>query len=349
MRYRHLEPLFAGLMVGVFGCESISGVDNLNTSGQGGSSALGGSGGSTGEGAGAPVGGSGASTSNGASSADGGAGGSSSSAGGNGGAAGGGELGGSGGGDPTPPGDGVSCATPYTVSLGFGTQTVTGTTVGGGSHTVSGNCNSQNPTAADRIYAVTAQADGFLTAQLKAAQTAFDGLVYVQRSCDDDTTTLACKDAVSVPVSIGETVFVTVDGTSGNSGAYTLSLDLSSGKDCTDPIPLTLSLNSVSTLIGDTSTHTESSQGTCNLKGPDVVYEVTLTDPSLFVGIFTNSFSDATTHYGTQCATTVGELSCGASNFFDNQGAGTYYLWVDAESALASGAYKLLVEASDPQ
>jgi cysteine-rich repeat protein len=139
------------------------------------------------------------------------------------------------------------------VALGLGTTIVQGTTYGYADDLasvpyMSGGCGYVNG-GADHVYAVTPAVDGILTATVGVladgvtsacadpyAALCWDAAVYVRAACADQASEIACSDAgafgpesVTVSVSAGVPVFVTVDGYDGewwSAGGYYLALTL---------------------------------------------------------------------------------------------------------------------------
>jgi hypothetical protein len=122
------------------------------------------------------------------------------------------------------------------------------------------------------------------------------------------------------------------------------------GDDCTSAIPLTLFSGSASTsgsltgFVNDTTA--------CSGTGPDAVYSVTLNTPGALTArvdgfgftprVSVRSFCTSTS---TLACDSVG--TSGVATTPTNQlGAGTYFVWVDSSSSLASGSYSLTVTSS---
>jgi cysteine-rich repeat protein len=185
---------------------------------------------------------------------------------------------------------GTTCANAIAISVGLGSQDVSGTTVGGGTHTAAG-CTSA---ASDRVYAIKATAAGFLTANLVRSATSFDSTLYLASMCSDNgpTQDVLCNDShsaagqpalnggevVSVRVTKDQTYFLIVDGPAGaNAGTYKLHLDLSLGSDCGDPVPIPLEDGTGMTVLGSTTGINANVQGTCSggSTPSQVVYAVT--------------------------------------------------------------------------
>ncbi|NUO53930.1 MAG: hypothetical protein HOV80_34225 [Polyangiaceae bacterium] len=195
-----------------------------------------------------------------------------------------------------PMNQGLTCEDAIPISIGLGALSVVGTTNGGlNLHTaepMSGNTcwNTDGP---ERVYAITAEADGMLTAWLPAATTTFKSALFRASICEAATQS-QCVDnwgtpndhggeVVSVPVIAGQTQYLIVDGVTGEGGDYVLELDLSTGADCSDPIPITVEgqgpilLSSRILDIDDDTTCASGHDG-----GAEVVYEVTVNEADLY-------------------------------------------------------------------
>ncbi len=191
--------------------------------------------------------------------------------------------------------EGTSCASPIPVSLGFGSLTRTGTTVGGG--TTTNTSHALCPAGAagpSRTLAVTVTNTGFLTAWLDRNGTSFNSVLYARTSCADDASTILCADSTSIlsptvagggevvsfPVTAGDVIFLVIDSPAlATQGQFSLTIDLSAGNTCGDPIPLPVWSGSPMTVLGFTNGQTQSGGGTCGGGGPgsgadDVVYRV---------------------------------------------------------------------------
>jgi cysteine-rich repeat protein len=185
-----------------------------------------------------------------------------------------------------------ACASATPVALALGTQVLNGTTVGGGAHTGTVCQGSDGP---DRIFAVTALADGFLTASLGRGPTNYDSVLYASASCSDanPNTSILCADSYDVPnnlpldggevlsfkVTIGQQVYLFVDGYGADDfGNFQLTLDLSTGVDCNDPVPIPLEPGAPMRMLGTTVGAGSTAAGSCSGSSgnnPDVVYRVT--------------------------------------------------------------------------
>ncbi len=281
------------------------------------------------------------------------------------------------------PGDGCSgqckfenttCATATPVALALGVQIITGSTVAGGNHTGAGCTASAGP---DRIYAVTPAVAGFITASLKRSATSFDSVLYVSAACTDNgpNADLLCADSFdaqnNMPLNGGEVVsflatanttyYLFVDGhNAADSGDFQLTLDLSAGATCADPIPIPLEAGTAMKFLGSTVNMTTSGGGSCGGSSntrTDVVYQITRsTSGPLAASIPVGSANfNSTLYFRTQCMNGQ-EISC--SNAAGNAGGeslnvpngvtgGTpVFLWVDGSTqnnGIPSGDYTLTV------
>ena len=265
---------------------------------------------------------------------------------------------------------GTTCADAIAVSLDLGTQTLTGTTVGGG--LAAAACASAAP---NRVYAVTAQAAGFLTASLVRAGTSYPSVLHARTSCDNAATTVLCADSVdpvgatplnggevlSFPVTQGQTVFVFVDGAgAADTGNYQLELDLSLGTTCQDPVPVRLEPGTPMTMLGATNGKSQSTGGSCGggaqfFGSNDVVYNVH------FVGADSNvtaALAAAGTSYNSvlyaRSSCDFGQLACdnaagngGDSISFDPNLDTSTFVWVDGNNG-AEGNYTLVLTPVAP-
>src|SRR5262249_22602199 len=84
--------------------------------------------------------------------------------------------------------------------------------------------------------------------------------------CADSTTAGAGYfggEVVSLPVTMGQTVFVVVDGiAAADHGDFVLNLDLSAGDDCSDPVPVRVEQGGGVVLLGTTKGKANNTFGT---------------------------------------------------------------------------------------
>ncbi len=237
-------------------------------------------------------------------------------------------------------GPGTVCKTAIPVALNLGTTTINGTTVGGGSHADSGaSCTSAG---ADLIYAVKPSVGGFITATLPRNATLYDSVLYVSTACSDiaTNTSLLCADSQD-PNNIGSlqggevvsfyaiantTYYLFVDGRS-TQGAFQLTIDLSSGANCNDPVPLSIWPGSGMTLLGtNVGAGADTTSQNCGGIGQDVVYQVDRQG----VGALKVDVSVPLTNYNTSiyarsvCNSQNSELAC--QNLNGNSAAETFTL-----------------------
>jgi cysteine-rich repeat protein len=267
---------------------------------------------------------------------------------------------------------GTTCGNAVPVSIGLGSQNVTGSTVSGGNHSAQG-CTSA---ATDRVYAVKATANGFLTANLVRAQTTFDSVLYLTTACSDAAANAAilCNDSfdpqhqvalnggevVSIRVQQNQTVYLFVDGLgAADQGTYQLHLDLSTGLDCNDPVPIPLEIGTGMKVRGSTTgiNALPNVQGSCaGQPGGQVVYAVTraVSGPLDADTIDANTNYNSVLYARSSCGDTNSELDCsnaGGTGVTEsisvgnvNGGAATY-VYIDGSQiggGNASGNYGII-------
>ena len=279
------------------------------------------------------------------------------------------------------PGDGCSptctfeattCAAAAPIALALGTQVINGSTVGGGMHTGS-NCAAGSPGGPDRIFAVTAGAAGFLTASLARGPTSFDSVLYASATCSDAmaNTSILCADSydvannqpldggevISFKVTAGQVVYLFVDGFNANdSGNFQLTLDLSTGVDCNDPIPIPLEPGAPMSVLGSTVGAGSTAGGSCSgssANNPDVVYRITrpnngtlgVTAPGTLSNYNVVLYARSTCGNGNSeidCANNGGNATTETLTPLNLTGGTPVFVWVDGSSnGTASGTYGL--------
>jgi cysteine-rich repeat protein len=257
---------------------------------------------------------------------------------------------------------GTTCANAVQVSLGLGTQALNGSTVGGGQHATT-QCTGEDGSP-DRVYAVTAQAAGFLTASLPRPLTNFNAILYTLTDCLNPGSGIWCADnssnlepnggeTLSIAVFQGQTVYVVVDGSNGQSGNYQLVLDLSVGT-CADPVPMPIwqaqPSSGLGSTVGKPNNHSAGMLCGGGFSG-EVVYEVT----PQFSGNIDVRLPDAATNYDASisarsvCADQATQLACEHDQFGDDNITvqGTvgvpFYVLVDGFNG-STGSYRLRLD-----
>jgi hypothetical protein len=265
--------------------------------------------------------------------------------------------------------DGKTCATAIPIDLDYGSQMATGSTVGGGAHR-SSTCSSGG---ADIVYAATIENDGFLTASLARPGTAFDSVLYAAKTCSDSSAVaaLTCNDSkgtagntpllggevISFPVKQGDVWFVFVDaGSAADSGSYQLTVDLATGADCSDPVPIPLAPGSPMTLLGNNLGTPNNTQGSCGGgPGNEVVYTITTPVVNNLKAATQNVDYNTVLYARSTCDDDQSELAC--ANLFGTGGnesitipngsAGTSFtLYVDGSgfpTGPSNGDYQLVL------
>lgn len=156
------------------------------------------------------------------------------------------------------------------------------------------------------------------------------------------------------------TYFLWVDGVSGTSGVYSLTVTLTPpapGETCANPLPLVFGATGGSiTEVGDTSTRFHEITGNCiSGTSPDVAYSFSTTTPlDLRATVSTSSTTYQPAVY-LRTATCSSEFNCGAAQSLGGTASvgvgalapGTYTLVVDGAAA-SSGPYTLNATLSPP-
>jgi cysteine-rich repeat protein len=255
--------------------------------------------------------------------------------------------------------EGETCSSPLAVSLGLGTTILFGATTGGNDQYQPLQSNAcPDGSGPERIYAVTPQANGFLTVWLASQGTNFDAVAYLRNSCNDPASQILCEDnfgtatggggeAFSLPAIQGTTVYVFVDGYAGLEGDYELWLDLSVGDTCADPVPLVIEGTSTIRGIGSTTGFANDVQCStgAGATGGDIVYEVTFTDADTYTTSVTAGYNSVL-QARSACGDLLSQLGCSSPAGNDSQlqltaSAGqTTYFWVDG-AAGETGSYTI--------
>lgn len=176
---------------------------------------------------------------------------------------------------------------------------ITGSTAGASRADALAGVECKQATGPERIYAVHVGKDGFLTAKLSRAGTAFDSVLYARKSCCDTYDSFTrCNDSkktegdhsyhggevLSFRVAKGDVWYLLVDGADeAATGSYTLDLSLSLGVACTGDgwVPITVDPGSPMKLSGNTRGLGSEGNNRCFLGHPDgvgtsseIVYEL---------------------------------------------------------------------------
>lgn len=287
--------------------------------------------------------------------------------------------------DP-PPGiasivDGVDCEHPIAVAVarGEGPLTIPGSTTDGESNSSVASAPCDGSLGPERVYAVTADAAGFLTARLKGSRTTFDSVLYAATSCDGGVPggSFECADrkgpsgssafggeVISFQVVSGETRYIVVDGaTDADEGDYEIEFSLNKGDNCDSAIPIVIENGTQMTLSGNTADASNDDTCTSNNLGNDVVYSVTgPLSGGLGIEVDATGF-DVTLYLRQICSDSFTELAClddGAVS--DPEGVDVpdpyvsldkeLYVWIDSAATSAGGQiggpYKLILRPLEP-
>jgi cysteine-rich repeat protein len=222
--------------------------------------------------------------------------------------------------------EGGTCATAIKVPVAPGNTIEVGTTVNAGFHTAAGCKTDGN----DRIYAITPTTDGFITASLPRQNTTYNSALWVSTSCSDaaPNTPIVCEDSydpmTGQPLNGGEvlsfhaqanvTYYLFIDGPgNADAGGYTVNLNLATGKDCNDPVPIPLEAGTPMTLLGTNAGAVNDTGGSCGGgAGEDVVYAITRTSNGPIAVLASAALSNFNTslYARSMCADGNTELVC---------------------------------------
>lgn len=258
-----------------------------------------------------------------------------------------------------------SCTSPEPVALALGTTVVSGTTGGASAMAPTNGQNCQGAAGPEMVFEVTPAVTGYLTAYLPSQGTGMDSVLYAQTGCGALSMQRLCHDNFGTPgndggellsfkVEGGVPILIVVDGyQSGDSGAFDLSLDLSDGDTCADPVPLTLEGDADIVVLGNTMG--ETSNGASNAfcgnsgAGPDIVYEVTMVQGDNYTfDMIPNGFNSVI-HARTDCADINSQTACDSPVTSNDSGitidvdnGTTEFIYADGTTN-NSGAYQIQI------
>ncbi|NUO53934.1 MAG: hypothetical protein HOV80_34245 [Polyangiaceae bacterium] len=247
---------------------------------------------------------------------------------------------------------GLTCADPIAITLGPGSISVPGTTIGALNlphpyDTSGSTCfNTDGP---ERVYVITALETGTVTAWLPAATTTFQSAL-IRAPWNDCEAVGECFDNWGTPnehggevvtfrVQQGDFNYLIVEGVSGDAGDYVLELDLSTGGDCSDPIPIHVEGQGPILLhssIADANDDLSCQSG--QNVGPEVVFEVTVTDTDTYqYYLYGPGGVSKVASVRSTCDVASTELDCQEPEIVTPLMAGeTVYLFIDREPSPSS-------------
>ncbi|MER2566056.1 MAG: hypothetical protein ABTQ32_35370, partial [Myxococcaceae bacterium] len=249
------------------------------------------------------------------------------------------------------PAGGESCTAPTPLTFTGGTTSVTGTTVGRLNDNLTSSFCSLGVGGPDVVYSFTATTGQSVTAVLTPSST-FRGALMLKgpsTTCTSATEYDCFNGSASgstVTISASSlsagTYYLWVDGATGASGSFSLSVSLSGGSiptgdNCSGPIPITFVSNAAN-FTGSNSGAVHDSTSACGGSGPDRVYSFTVSGTRTLSATVTPT---ATTlqpviylKSGT-CSASASELTCAGDGLSSpytitqTVSTGTYYLWID--------------------
>jgi hypothetical protein len=197
---------------------------------------------------------------------------------------------------------------------------------------------------------VTPELSGILTARLPAGNIDFDSVLYAFADCGGDE--LTCHDTfatsndnsggelISIPVKAGVPVTLVVDAYDAMGGGdFRLELDLSSGENCMDVVPIVVDGAVLPTLYGDLTGYAGNTGPTATClsvaSGPDLVYQVSsIAGPGFFDATLDASFNGLL-YVRTSC-NSANQVDCdnplnGEPTVSLNVSENNRFLWVDSE------------------
>ena len=203
---------------------------------------------------------------------------------------------------------------------------------------------------------------GILTLTLFPDDTEFDSVLYARQGCGDGAQQISCHDnfgttngnsggeVLSFPVTASTPIIVIVDGyTMGDVGDFRLNIDLSSGDNCSDVVPIYLDGDVAPPVAGTTQagwTHDTSATAPClslNNMGIDMVYEITTPASEPNSNVSVESTFDSMIYARSTC--TGNQIACdngivGAPDINLTLSSTPRYVWVDTESN-TGGTFRL--------
>ncbi|MEZ4251688.1 MAG: hypothetical protein R3B99_26025 [Polyangiales bacterium] len=263
--------------------------------------------------------------------------------------------GGGGGGGPVGPG---SCSDPIDLTLG---QTVTGDTTNG-ARAMQGPCAQGN--APERVYRFQVPQRAQVSAQL---QSAFDGALYLLRSCDLGSIVDCNDDAGDTSHSRLDTTleegtyFLVVDGYGDAAGAYELVVNMTPLRSVAEVCADAPALTPGRAQTGTTEGQADYFQATCagGAASPDHVYRLDVPNRSR-VRIRQNSDHDGALYLRSGCDDATTEIACN-DDFVDTHRSrltttlepGRYFVYADGYAGqgqgIAQGNFSVTAELGSAQ
>lgn len=250
-----------------------------------------------------------------------------------------------------------TCVTAVPIMMPLGRIEITSALFGASTEPTTDKCGATP--GPERIYALTSSIDGFVTAWFDASETSIDPVLSIRGSnCANRGTEEECsavvgaRDVISVRLEANQTRYLFVDSASLVGGAFKLVLDLSTGEDCNDPIPIPIDMTAsyiLDGVRGSTLDLQNDGAGSCGGQRADIVYAFenapgTPADLSFLVQAFPGSWSPVV-YLRSTCE--AGELDCDGQTPFQSTASSEpspLFLWVDGQlSGFGAGTFDLRI------
>ncbi len=263
---------------------------------------------------------------------------------------------------PTCQLQGATCGSAIDVPVSAGITNISGNTETSGSASAPPNCTGGGAGAGPEIFfRLVPDQGGILTLTLFPEATEFDSVLYARPACDG-AQQIACHDnfnttngsaggeVLSFPVVPNVPVIVVVDGYMvDDAGDFTLNIDLSSGDNCSDVVPIHLDGDVAPPIRGTTQTgwsHDTNPAVPCvpiNNMGIDMVYEITTPNAQPNSNVSVEASFDTIVYSRSTC--NGAQISCDSGFVGDpeidvNFSTTPRYVWVDT-NANAGGTFRL--------
>ncbi|MBK8169540.1 MAG: hypothetical protein IPK60_04255 [Sandaracinaceae bacterium] len=245
-----------------------------------------------------------------------------------------------------------TCESPFLAAIGPAIQGDTRTSA---SNSLAGTCAGDQ--GSEQVYQVHVSSAVQLTAQL---QSTFDGAIYLQSSCGDITSELACNDDaedithsfLTALVEPGD-YYIVVDAFEDGAGLYELVVTTQAAQPIAQLCSEAPALVPGQAITGTTSGHAGAFSAQCggNAPGPDAVHVLDITEPSRVRINQQYEEYDGVLYIRSDCNDPDSELLCNDdaedqshSRIANTLQAGRYFVYTDGFTAASAGEYTLTAE-----